>query len=265
MFHRGALQQLSDLIDVIVHRALRGHRIAPPHGFHDCLVALKRSLRTTLLLQCQFARFLQQLVERFHQADGNAIVRGARQRSVKGRVFDDGRLTGRESAALCTEKALQFRDVLVGDAGRRDPRDSGFEHATHVHQLVLEIALIGENGRQRRHETIHGELPRKRPLAVAHLQQSEDLEHPQRIANRAAADAEAAGEHTFRGQRPALRERAIENQLPYPIGDFFGNPRLFNRLDQSRFTRAGATAGRPIRLDTRTSGWHTEPPDWLDH
>src|SRR5437762_441291 len=82
-------------------------------------------------------------------------------------------------------------------------------------------------------------VARKRALAVAAFDQADGLEHPHRVADRAAAHAEAGGEHALAGQRPAGAEGAVENQHADAVGDFLGHPGFLDRLQQ-----AGRAVGR---------------------
>ena len=128
-------------------------------------------------------------------------------------------------------------EVLVGHARGRDARDGGLEHAAHVEQLVLQIGAVAQDGGQRRDEPVDVQLLRKRALAVARDEQTDRFERPERVADRPAADAEPFGERALGGQRPAGRERPVENQHADAVGDLFGDPGLSDRLDQGEFAR----------------------------
>jgi len=76
-------------------------------GRHHRLVSLDGSHRTALLLQRELARFHQQIVQRRHDADDDAIARGASEDAVKRRVLDDGRAAALELLALRVENPVR--------------------------------------------------------------------------------------------------------------------------------------------------------------
>ncbi len=78
---------------------------------------------------------------------------------------------------------------------------------------------------------------------MAHLEQAEGLEHPEGVADRAAADAEAAREHALGGERPAGREGPVEQAAAEAVGDLLRNPGFLDRLEQPRLRAAAAEIG----------------------
>ncbi len=86
------LEEIGDLIDVLAHGVRGGLGIALPQRGDDGFVSQDRLARTALLLQRELARFHEQIVQRGHDADDDAIARGAREHRVKRRVLDDGRV-----------------------------------------------------------------------------------------------------------------------------------------------------------------------------
>src|ERR1043165_5330064 len=62
-------EQCCDVVDVRVHRATGGVRVAAAERSHDVFVAADRSLRAAFLLERQGARFEEQRVERLHRSE----------------------------------------------------------------------------------------------------------------------------------------------------------------------------------------------------
>ena len=86
------------------------------------------------------------------------------------------------------------------------------------------------------------------------LDEADRFEDAQRVADRAAADAEARRELPLGGQRLVGRQRAVENQDADAVGDFLGEARLFYGLNQP-----------PGTLDTPVPGCQTAISNWSDH
>ena len=137
---------------------------------------------------------------------------------------------------------MRCRSARSSSVTRRAP--------AHVQELVAKIAAVGQDRRERGHEPVHVELARERALTVPGFEQADRLEHAQGIANRPAAHAEALREQALARQRLARRQRAVEDQHANAIGDFLGDARLLDWLDQAHRTVGGAAPGCPRRRRT---------------
>ena len=231
-------QEVGDLIDVMTHSFRGSLCIVPLQRSDDRFVPLHRSTRTSLLLQGQLARLHEQIVERRHDADDDAVAGRAGKDSMKRRVFDDGQLTRFELATLRVENPLEVDEILLGDPGGRHAGHGGLEHPPHVQQLIFEVVAIREDGREWRHEPIDVEFLWKRALPMPADEQPDRLEHAQRIPDRATTHAEPLGKLSLSGQRLPRRERRIENEHTNTVGNLFRNARLSDRLDLARIAGA---------------------------
>src|SRR5664280_46412 len=119
---RRVLEAIGDLVEMLAHGFRCGGAVAPPQCRDDRFMSQDGSAWTALLLQPELARFYEQIVQRGHDADDDAIARGAREDVVKSRDLDDGRSAGFQPLALCVEDAFQVGKVLVGDARGGDAR-----------------------------------------------------------------------------------------------------------------------------------------------
>jgi len=254
-------QQVSDAIDVLVHGSRGGLGVAPAKRRDHGLVALDRSFGPALLLQRHLARFDEQIVQDLHDSDGDEVACGARDRRMEGGVLGDRRLSAPELAALRQEDPLQVGQILPGRARGGRARDRGLEHAPDVHELVLQVASLRQDGGERRHQALDRQLFREGALPVAHFEQTESLEHVKRVANRATAHAEALGKLSLGRQRLTWPERAVDEEPPDPIGDLLGEPGLLERPNEPGF--AAATAG--TSLDRLVPGCQTGRRTWFDH
>ncbi len=259
------LEEVGDLIEVLAHGFRCGAGVAPPQCRDDSFMSQDGSAWTAILLQPELPRFHEQIVQCGHDADDDAVARGAREDVVKSRDLGDGGSAGLELLALRVEDALQVGKVLVGDARGRDARDRGLEHEAHVQQLVLQFVMVAQDGSQRRDEPVDVELLRKRALTVARDEQADGLQRTERVTDRSAANAEPFGKCAFGGQSLACREGAVENQYPDAVSDLFGHPRLSDRFDQTRVAGAGPPPRGGEALDTMAPGCQTRPSNWFDH
>ena len=232
-----------------------------------------------------FPRFLEEVVQRGHDADHHSVARGTGEHFVKCRVLSNGRSPRLQLPALRLKEAFQLCQVLRGDARGGDARNGRLEHPSHVEELLLQIAAVAQDRRERRDKPVDVELLRKRAPAVARDEQPDGLQRPERVANRAAADAEPLGKWPLGWQGPPRREGAVQNQQANAVGDLFANTRLSGRLDPPGIGSIGgggrrgrvaarpdwpALAGRSVladrpALDTRASGCQNSASNWLDH
>ena len=231
-------QEVGDLIDVMTHRFCGGVCVAPLQRSDDRFVPLHGSTRTSLLLEGELAGLYEQIVQRRHDADDDAIAGCACKDSMKRRVLDDGELTRFELAALRVENPLEVDEIFLRDPGGRHAGHGRLEHPPHVQQFIFEVVAIRKDGREWRHEAIDVELLRKRALPVPADEQPDRLQHAQRIPDRATTHAEPLGKLSFSWQRLPRRERRVEDQQANAIGNLFRNARLSDWLDLAR--NAGA-------------------------
>jgi hypothetical protein len=248
-----------------VHRARRGVGVAPAQRCDDGLVPRDRSFRPSLLLQRPRARLDQQIVQDAHDPHHRPVAGGAGQHGVEGGVLDDRRPARLDLPPLRVDDALQVGEVVVGDAHGRGAGDRRFEHPAQVQELVAQIVAVGQHRRQRRHQPAHVELARERALAVAAFDQPDGLEHPQRVADRAPAHAEAGGEEALAGKRPAGAEGAVENQDADAVGDFLGHPGFLDRLQQAGRAFGRLPPRRSAALDRPGGGCQTLSLNWSYH
>ena len=106
---------------------------------------------------------------------------------------------------------------------------------------------MGEDRRERHDEAIDVELARKRPLPVPRLDETDRLEHAERVAHRSAADAEPLREVALARQRTSGGIRAVEHQHADAVGDLFGKPRLADRNDEAASACPDCLDRRPRR------------------
>jgi hypothetical protein len=184
---------------------------------------------------------------------------------VKRGVLGNGRTPCLQLLPLHVEDVVQLGQICVGDARGGDTGDRGLEHAAHVHQLVLQIVAIAEDGRQRRDEALDVEFARERPLPVPRYQQADRFQRAERVADRSAADAELLGERALGGERLVGRERAVEDQDADPLCNFLRNSGLLDwRNEAGRGATERALGGcRP--LDTPPGRCQTSRSNWFDH
>jgi hypothetical protein len=175
------LQEVGDLIDVMTHRFCGGICVAPLQRGDDRFVPLHGPTWTSLLLQSQLAGLYEQIVQRRHDADDDAVAGGACKDSMERCVLDDGELTRFELAALRVENPLEVDEIFLRDPGGRDAGHGRLEHPPYVQQFIFEVVAIRQDGREWRHKAIDVELLRKRPLPVPADEQPDRLQHAQCI------------------------------------------------------------------------------------
>ena len=148
------------------------------------------------------------------------------------------------------------------DARGGDARNGRLEHAAHVEELLLQVAAVAQDRRERRDKPVDVELLRKRALPVARDEQPDGLQRPERVTDRPAADAEPLGKWPLGWQGLPRREGAVQNQPANAVGDPFADTCLSGRLDPAGIGSIGgrraegsgrcatplASAGRAVRF-----------------
>jgi hypothetical protein len=175
--------------------------------------------------------FDEQIVQRFHDADDDRIVRGLGEGGMKRGVFADRRLARFHLPPLLFEDPVDRIELFIGCAGGRHARDGGLEGAPRVHQIALAGAVECEDRRHRRHDVVDRQLMKVGALAVPRLEQANHLETPDGVADRAAADVQPLGERAFRRQRFFLRETATDDHGAQAVGDLVGNAYALDGLE----------------------------------
>lgn len=96
---------------------------------------------------------------------------------------------------------------------------------------------MDQDGGQRLGEGIGAEVLDNGPIALAGLEQADQLEDPDGVADGGPADAEPLGQLAFRGQSVAGVETAVDDEPADPFGNLFvdlGPPDGFQLADDRR-------------------------------
>jgi len=80
---------------------------------------------------------------------------------------------------------------------------------------------VDQDGSQRLGEGMRAQITDDRSIALAGLEQTDQLEDTDGVANRGPADAEPLGQLTFWGEPVAGMKAAFDDEAANPVGDLF--------------------------------------------
>src|SRR3954464_4052351 len=182
-----------------------------------------------------------------------------REELVAGRGADDlmeanilvgVRLPRGDLPLLRDEQVAELREVRVADPRRGERRDRRLDDAAELDHVLQRVTACDE-GVQRAGKIVGRDLAHECAAASARLDNTEELERPERFAHRRARDLELLGERALRGKLVPGAELALLEERLDLLDDALVEPRTPDRLDRGQ--------GADLPVESALVRWSDQP------
>jgi len=204
-------------------------------------------VRALVRLEPLLARFAHHVPDDAEHRREQLVPRCLSDELVEAGVFIGVRLPARDLALLRSENLPELGELCLGDALGVKGRDRGLDQPAELDDVRERVAARDEAG-ERTGQIVRGSLPNEGAAAGARLDDAEELERPQRFANRRARHLELLGELPLGRELIARAQVALLEEALDLLDDALVEAAAADRLDDGQ---GDLPSGQVVRPDKR--------------
>lgn len=176
---------------------------------------------------------------------------------MEARVFVGVRLARGDLAFLRGEDLSELAQLRLRDALGREGRDRGLDQTSELDDVSKRMAARDEAGKGTR-QIVRRRLANEGATAGSRLDDPEELQRAQRLADRRARDLELFGELSFGRELVTGAEVALLEETLDLLDDALIEAAATDRLDDGQGSPPKKASGQVVRPDVRrqrTAAW----------